>query len=123
MRARPDVLSDVVDPDDVDARGDPEDGGRQGRLEALLRRQVEDPAQGRLPRRPEQDRAAQDRQATELAEEGEIVLGRLPESESRVDDHVVPGDARPERPFDRPLEVGHDLGQERRVARPRPGCA
>ena len=52
------VLAHVVDPHDVGARRDAERRGRERRLDPLVRGQVEDLAQGRLARRPEQDRAA-----------------------------------------------------------------
>ena len=114
---------DVVDPDDVRAGGDPERGRRQGRLEPLVGRQVEDPAEGRLARRAEQDRPAEDAQRAELAQERQVVVGRLAEAEARIDDQRLPPAAGAERPLDRPPQVG-DRPRPRgpRSAAPR-GCA
>ena len=69
---------------------DPERGRRGGRLDALVGGQVEHLAQGRLARRAEQHRAAEDAERAEVAEQREVVVGRLAEPEARVDDRGVP---------------------------------
>ena len=69
---------------------------------------------------PEEDRPAQDAQRGEVAEQREVVLGRLPEPEARVDDDRSQRNAR-RRPRGRsPLEIREDLGDEVLVARLRP---
>ena len=57
------------------------------------------------------------RERAEVAEQREVVVGRLAEPEPRVDDEAVPRDAGVERPVDRPLEVRDDLGDDVPVAR------
>jgi len=106
-----------MDADDIGAMGDAERRRRQGGLESLGGRQVEDTTERGLAARPEQDRPAEDAQEFELAEHLEVVLGRLPEPEPWIDDEIVPPDPESQRPLDRALEVGDELGQERGVAR------
>ena len=66
---------------------------------------------------PEQDRPAEHPQLAEVAQQCEILVGRLAEPEPGIDDEVVPADAEPQGAVDGALEVGDDLGQEGRVAR------
>ena len=106
-----------MDPDDVHAGRDAQGGRRERGLDPLVRRQVEDPAQGRLARRAQEDRPSQDPQGIEVSQERQVVFGRLAEAEARVDDDRLPLDARPERPLQRSLEIGEDLGEEVRVGR------
>ena len=63
IRAARTLARDVVDADDVDARGDPERGRGERRLEPLVGRQVEDLAEGRLARRARAGSAGRGRAA------------------------------------------------------------
>ena len=79
-------------------------------------RQVQDLAERRLARRPEEDRAPQRPKQRELAEQGQVVRRRLAEAEARIDDQPLPRHAGTDGPLDGPLEVGDDLGHQGRVA-------
>ena len=70
---------DVVDADEIDARPRRQGGRRERRLEPLVGGQVEHPPEGRLARRPEQDRPAEHAQ-----------LGQLRRRSSRLCSGVLP---------------------------------
>src|SRR4051794_8066867 len=83
---RADIRLDVVDADDVGASGDAERSRGKGRLETLLGREVQDAPECRLPARPEQDGPPEHPQRAELAQQLDVVVRRLAEPETRVDD-------------------------------------
>ena len=85
--------------------------------------QVQDAPEGRLAARPEEDRPPEHAQRAEVAEQLQVVVGRLAEPEPGIDDEVVPRDAEPGRAIERALEVGDELRHERPVDAAPHGCA
>src|SRR5512137_19205 len=78
---RPGDRPDVVDPEDVGAALDREDRRGDRPLEPPRGRQVEDRAEERLPRDADKDRPAEALESLLAAQELEVVLERLAETD------------------------------------------
>ena len=87
------VGTHVVHAHDVGPARDAERCRRQRALEALVGREVEHLADGRLAARAQQDRPAESAQRVELAQQQQVVFGRLAEADTGVDDEAVALDA------------------------------
>ncbi len=97
---------------DIDTSGDPEGCRGQRALDALLRRQPEDRADGRLAARPQQDGPAQIAQCRETAQQANVVRGRLAEADTRVHDEPLTWAARRLRALQGRVQVGQHLADD-----------
>ena len=82
----------------------------------MVGRQVEDLAQCRFARGPQHHRTPQKPKVAETSQQGEVVDGRLSETEPRIDKQPIPGDTGTEGPLQRSLEIRDHLRHQVRVA-------
>src|SRR5215831_13752638 len=108
---------DVVDADDSSAALDREQSRGEAAREPVVGGPPRDRAERRLARPAGKHGQADLAEASEVAQQLEVVRDRLAESEAGVDDDALARDARPLGGGDALLEEGGDFGKHVAVAR------
>ena len=111
------IPAHVVDPDHRRARGDPKHGRGDGARGALERRGAQQGAEEPLARRAEHHRPAQRGDPVEVAQQEEVVVERLAETDAGVEQHLLFAHAGGEGVGQAPLEKGDHLADHVVVAR------
>ena len=91
---RTNVCLHIVHPNDFDALPSRDRGGRQRAFEPLVRGQIQDFADRRLPRNTEQNGKAEHAQLAETAHDFEILVVRFQKTDSRIENATFSRDAR-----------------------------